>query len=351
VVTEIQDAHPLLAKLLSPRLAPIVFALALICSGQSSTITGTLAGQITMEGFLRFRVRPWLRRLVTRLMAIVPAVAVIWVMGDQGAMQLLLLSQVILSLQLAFAVIPLVKFTGSKQKMGPFVNRPWVKGLAWLVTAVILGLNGKLVYDQTADWMDKAGSSGWLVLAGMAPLVALLAVLLLWMMLRREHAPAAAPGVSAEDVVTAAAGLQKRFKRIGVALDVQPGDSVMLAEAVALAKTHKAELVLMHVVDTAGGQWYGPQTGDLERRHDEAYLDALAERLGRELADQGVPKVEAVLGYGSPPKEIVNLTRQLGIDLVVLGGHGHRRSLDWFYGETVSNVRHGLTIPVYTVRG
>ena len=350
VVTEIQDAQTMLGHLLGSKVAPIAFALALICSGQSSTITGTLAGQITMEGFLRFRVRPWLRRLVTRLMAIVPAVLVIWKVGEQGVYQLLLLSQVILSLQLAYAVVPLVKFTGSKQKMGPFANRWWVKATAWLTTLVILGLNGKLVYEQIVDWKKDAGPYAWLIDAGLVPLVVLLALLLLWMILRRERPVPEAPVVSADEVVTAAAGLQKRFRRIGVALEVQPTDSAMLAEAVALAKTHHAELILMHVVDGVGGQWYGPQTGDLERRHDEAYLESLAERLGRELAAQGVPKVEAVLGYGNPPKEIVKLTRQMGIDLVVLGGHGHRRSLDWFYGETVSNVRHGLNIPVYTVR-
>ncbi len=350
VVTEIQDAQTMLGHLLGSKVAPIAFALALICSGQSSTITGTLAGQITMEGFLRFRVRPWLRRLVTRLMAIVPAVLVIWKVGEQGVYQLLLLSQVILSLQLAYAVVPLVKFTGSKQKMGPFANRWWVKATAWLTTLVILGLNGKLVYEQIVDWKKDAGPYAWLIDAGLVPLVVLLALLLLWMILRRERPLPEAPVVSADEVVTAAAGLQKRFRRIGVALEVQPTDSAMLAEAVALAKTHHAELILMHVVDGVGGQWYGPQTGDLERRHDEAYLESLAERLGRELAAQGVPKVEAVLGYGNPPKEIVKLTRQMGIDLVVLGGHGHRRSLDWFYGETVSNVRHGLNIPVYTVR-
>ena len=275
---------------------------------------------------------------------------VILKVGDHGVYQLLLLSQVILSLQLAYAVVPLIKFTGSKRKMGPFANRPWVGAIAWLVALVILGLNGKLVYDQIAEWIADAGAYGWIVGAASVPLAGLLGLLLLWMMLRRERPARETMTVSADDVVAAAAGLQKRFHRIGVALDAQPTDSSMLAEAVALAKTHRAELVLMHVVDGVGGQWYGPQTGDFERRHDEAYLAALAERLSRELAEYGVPKVEAVLGYGNPPMEIVKLTRQHGLDLVVLGGHGHGRSLDWFYGETVSNVRHRLHIPVYTVR-
>ncbi|MGA2034375.1 MAG: Nramp family divalent metal transporter, partial [Thermoguttaceae bacterium] len=122
-ITEFQQAHAMLNNVLGTRIAPVAFALALICAGQSSTVTGTLAGQITMEGFLRFRIRPWLRRLITRAMAIVPAVAVIVSVGDEGAYKLLILSQVVLSLQLSFAVVPLIRFTGSKQKMGPFANR------------------------------------------------------------------------------------------------------------------------------------------------------------------------------------------------------------------------------------
>lgn len=147
-----------------------------------------------------------------------------------------------------------------------------------------------------------------------------------------------------------AAESPKRFRRIGVALEALPTDSAMLAEAVALARIHKAELVLMHVVNGVGGHWYGPQTGDAESRHDEAYLHDLAERLRHELADQGVPKVEAVLGYGNPPHKLVQLTRQNHIDLVVLGGHGHKGLLDVLLGETIQGVRHGLDIPVLTVR-
>ena len=142
-VERIEDAHAILARVLGSSLAPFAFALALLCAGQSSTITGTLAGQITMEGFLRLRIRPWLRRLVTRALAIVPAVTVILIADDQtvGVYQLLILSQVILSLQLSFAVVPLVRFTSSRQKMGPFVNPRWVQCLAWLVTAVIAALS------------------------------------------------------------------------------------------------------------------------------------------------------------------------------------------------------------------
>lgn len=347
---EIQEAHHMLEYILGSRVAPVAFALALICSGQSSTITGTLAGQITMEGFLRFRVRPWLRRLITRVMAIAPAVAVIVIAGDRSVLQLLILSQVVLSLQLAFAVVPLVKFTGSRQKMGPFVNRWWAQVVAWGVTLVIVFLNGKLVYEQIAQWSEAAGRYGWLVTATSMPLVVALAGLLLWMIVRRERPIRETPEVTADGVAGAAAGMARRFRRIGVALEALPSDSAMLAEAIALAKTHGAELVLMHVVDGAGGHWYGPQTGDAESRQDEDYLINLAQRLRDELTPQGVPRVEAVLGYGSPPREIAKLTQENAIDLMVLGGHGHNPLLDVIRGETVSAVRHRLNIPVLAVK-
>ena len=120
--------------------------------------------------------------------------------------------------------------------------------------------------------------------------------------------------------------------------------------AFALARLHEAELVLMHVVDGVGGQCYGEQTGDEESREDETYLQSLAERLRSDLQGQGVPAVDAILGYGDPSREIVKLAREQGIDFVVMGGHGHRGLLDWLYGQTITGVRHGLTIPVLTVR-
>lgn len=350
IVDELQEAHKLLDQVLGSAVAPYAFALALLCAGQSSTVTGTLAGQITMEGFLRFRMRPWLRRLITRLMAIVPAVAVILAVGDKGIYKLLILSQVVLSLQLSFAVVPLVKFTGSKQKMGPFANPRWVQVLAWTVAGTIMILNGKLIYDQLAEWVETAGAWRWAVLAGVTPVLFGLFGLLGWLVLRRDRLEEKPAPVSAADVASAAATLQKRFNRIGVALEARPTDAVMLAEAVAMAKTHAAELVLMHVVEGVGGQWYGPQTGDMESREDEVYLESLAERLHAELTPQGVPGVRAALGYGDVPAQIVTLARENRLDLLVLGGHGHRGIMDLLRGETIPGVRHGLSIPMFTVR-
>ena len=145
-VADIGDAHKLLAPVLGAGAASVVFAVALLASGQNSTLTGTLAGQIVMEGFLDIKLRPWLRRLITRGIAVVPALVVTIIYGEKGTGELLVLSQVILSLQLSFAVVPLVLFTSSKAKMGVFVNRSWVQVLAWLVSGVIIVLNVYLLY-------------------------------------------------------------------------------------------------------------------------------------------------------------------------------------------------------------
>jgi manganese transport protein len=153
-VAEIQDAYKLLSPTLGVPIAGALFAFALLASGQNSTLTGTLAGQIVMEGFLNIRLRPWLRRLITRVIAIIPAVIVAALFGAGGTAKLLLLSQVILSLQLSFAVIPLVLFTSDRRKMGQFVSPRWLQALAWVTTAVIVLLNGKYL----CDWV---GISAW----------------------------------------------------------------------------------------------------------------------------------------------------------------------------------------------
>jgi manganese transport protein len=152
-VADISDAYYLLAPLLGTTLASTLFAVALLASGQNSTITGTLAGQIVMEGFLDIRLPPWLRRLITRLIAIVPAVIVTAVHGEEGAVGLLILSQVILSLQLSFAVVPLVRFTGERRKMGEFATGRLLSAVAWTVAVVSVALNGWLLIGVFKEWM------------------------------------------------------------------------------------------------------------------------------------------------------------------------------------------------------
>ncbi|MFN8008731.1 MAG: Nramp family divalent metal transporter [Terriglobia bacterium] len=153
-VAGIEDAYELLSPLLGSSLASILFAVALLCSGQNSTLTGTLAGQIVMEGFLNIRLRPWLRRLLTRLLAIVPAILCIALYGEKGTTQLLIFSQVILSLQLSFAVFPLVQFTSDKSKMHEFANSLWLKIVAWGVAIAIAILNGWLLLQTAETWFE-----------------------------------------------------------------------------------------------------------------------------------------------------------------------------------------------------
>jgi manganese transport protein len=141
----------------------VLFAVALLASGQSSTITGTLAGQVVMEGFLRLRIQPWLRRLISRSLAIVPAVLVIGLQGEGAVDELLVLSQVVLSLQLPFAVVPLITFTSQRGRMGAFANPPWVVALSGFVAALIVGLNGKLVFDFLTEWHRQSPGAWWLV--------------------------------------------------------------------------------------------------------------------------------------------------------------------------------------------
>ena len=349
----LQQAPQLLHNLLGSKVAAVAFSLALICAGQSSTLTGTLAGQITMEGFLKFRMRPWARRLITRLAALVPAIVVIALAKgreSEGVFRLLILSQVVLSLQLPFAVVPLVKFTGSKRKMGPFASPRWLQGLAWLATAMIVGLNAMLVSQEVQVWTGSAGAYGWAVLAGIIPVVGLLGALLAWMILRRESPESVQLAVTADKVAQAAVGESQRFQRVGVALEANEHDGPMLAEAISMARAHGAELVLMHVVEGVGGQWFGPQTGDMESRQDDVYLRSLSDRLHTQLQGQGIGAIRPLLGFGDVPRELVRLARQENIDLLVVGGHGHRGLSDLLHGQTIDVVRHGLKIPIMAVR-
>ncbi len=184
VVTEIQQAHKLLEPILGAHIAPIAFAVALLAAGQSSTLTGTISGQVVMEGFLNIRMRPWLRRILTRSIALAPAVVVIAIAGEAGTYRLLILSQVVLSLQLPFAIIPLIHFTSDKQKMGPFASGRLLKMAAWIIAAVIVALNLKLVFDEVVGW-----SATWpWIWAVLVPLI--LVTLWRWAKSRSRHSSA-----------------------------------------------------------------------------------------------------------------------------------------------------------------
>lgn len=357
VVTELKQAYHLLNSALGSELAPVLFGVALICAGQSSTLTGTLAGQITMEGFLHLRMRPWLNRLLTRMMAIVPAVAVIALTGEGGTYELLIFSQVLLSLQLPFAVVPLVRFTASKKKMGPFANRWWMNLLGGLIAVIIITLNVMLVFSEVRGWIGAAGPVWGMWIAVVVSIVAAaLAALLLWLIFKQDRAAGPTQELSALQVAQQATGGGRTYARIGVALEAKASDGQMLAEAISIARAHQAHLVLIHIVEGAGGQWYGQRTRDLEARADEKYIQDLKTQLSSPASAQGSGEVAAglqvtaVLGHGHVVREIARLARDQQLDLLVMGGHGHGRIGDIFHGETITGVRHRLEVPVLSVR-
>jgi manganese transport protein len=343
VVTEIQQAHQLLAPLLGTSLASTLFAVSLIAAGQSSTVTGTLAGQIVMEGFLRFRMRPVIRRLITRMIAIIPAVIVISVKGESGSYDLLIFSQVVLSLQLPFAVVPLIKFTSRRDLMGSFANRLWVRLLAWGAAGVIIALNTLLLVKTISGWIAAAAPGAlwpWVTVVpgavGIALLLGYVAMPDAWR--KRPPVPAAAPGLPTVRFEV------PHYRHIGVALDFGEKDGKVLSHAVALASQHGATLHLFHVVEGVGGIVLGPEAADVEAREDARHLEGIA----RQVEGEGV-RVVTALGYGRVPEELVRLAEGEKIDLLVMGGHGHRGLQDLLFGASISEVRHRLTVPVLVV--
>jgi manganese transport protein len=347
VVHEIQQAHELLAPLLGTALAPTAFGIALLCSGQSSTLTGTLAGQVVMEGFLQIRLKPWVRRLITRSIAIVPAVVVILVAGDAGTYKLLIASQVILSLQLPFAIVPLIQLTSDRRRMGRFASPRWVVALAWVVSAVIIALNGKLVMDLLLEWIalpPPASTVAWLV--GVPVAVGCL-LLLAWIIARpwtRARSVAGVPvQLEASEVLSGL--VVPAVHRAGLALDRSVNDKGVLAYGLGLARDREAELFLVHVVSGIGTQVYGKGVGDQESLEAQQYLDSLC----ADLAARGI-RARSIVGYGVPSASLVDIAKEHHLDLLVLGGHGHRLVGDMMKGQTISSVRHSVTIPVVTIR-
>ena len=354
-VASIEEAHKLLPGFLGAS-APILFGVALLCAGQSSTLTGTLAGQIIMEGYLDLKIAPWLRRLVTRSVALIPAVLTILLVGEQATQHLLVLSQVILSLQLAFAVIPLIHFTSDRWNMGEFATPWWGQVLAWLSAVVIVGLNANLVLDKVGEWVELAKVSGrsmgpiplWCVVEGLLYGVVLGAVsLLAWVTIKPRVWPSTpwkpTPPVELD---WSDALRPRKVGRIAVALERGPGDAEILSRALSIAVAGQTSLTLLHVVDTPMTRVYGSETADRETEADESYLAGVV----LVLEGQGY-QARSVLLYG--PDRAAKLIRQLKkepVDLLVVGSHGHGLVRDLLFGQTVDKVRHGLSIPMLIAR-
>ncbi|MCG9791949.1 Nramp family divalent metal transporter [Flavobacterium algicola] len=345
-VAEIQDAHQFLEPLLGTKWAPILFAVALIAAGQSSTITGTLAGQIIMEGYLNLRIQPWVRRIITRLIAIVPAVIVITIFGEGVTGKLLILSQVILSLQLGFAIIPLIHFVSDKTKMKGFHISKITQIASWIVASIIVILNGKLVYDEITGWLEISDHPIILWLT-VVPMAFGFLILLLYIVFKpvfdkskrviHNHSPH---------------HLKLRFptaktyskRNLAVTVDFSAADEVALNNAFELGG-NDAKYTLIHIVETVGALIHGENTDDHETTIDEKLLMEYEAML----IDKGF-KVSILLGFGSPDKVIPTLINKGDFDVLVMGTHGHTGFKDLVFGTTVDKIRHKISIPLFIVK-
>jgi len=346
-VAEIQDAYKLLAPILGNEYAPVLFAIALIAAGQSSTITGTLAGQIVMEGYLNLRIQPWLRRLITRLLAVLPAFLTIWIAGEKTTGDLLVLSQVILSMQLGFATIPLIHFVSDKVKMGEFVINKYLQILAWLSAIIIVSLNVKLVYEEILSLIEFSGQYSWIVWMTVVPIAVFAFGLLMYISiepflygqryykLNPLHKNKQPLSLNIAKPV---------HKKIAVTVDFSKMDSKTINHALAQGGT-EASYLLIHIVETAGARMLGQDIKDSETKTDKKFLKEYA----RDLLEAGYT-CEIEIGFGNPKREIPKIVAQYGADFLVMGGHGHQALMDWILGTTVSAVRHQLEIPVLIVR-
>ncbi|MDB5353033.1 MAG: natural resistance-associated macrophage protein metal ion transporter [Planctomycetota bacterium] len=353
-VNSIIAAHELLKPLLGAA-APVLFGIALLCAGQSSTLTGTLAGQIVMEGHVHMRIAPWLRRLTTRLLALAPAVIVIAIWGEGKTTELLVLSQVVLSLQLSFAVIPLIHFTSSRRNMGSFATPRWAALLAWVTATIIVALNGKLVLETISAWVRlvPGGSSfgplpaSWALGALLYGVLAAVGLLLAWITIKPLLYPSPAWMEPPAVTLDWADALRPRpLATIGVALEHNPGDAEILNRALSLALPNQTRLVLLHVVDTPMAGVYGSETGDRHSGADARYMAEVVQAL----RDRGFDAESILLHGPDRATELVNRLRRDPVDLLVVGSHGHGLVRDLLFGQTVDRVRHGLEIPMLIAR-
>ncbi|MBP4141077.1 Nramp family divalent metal transporter [Flavobacterium sp. P4023] len=345
-VAEIQDAHKFLAPLLGTKWAPILFAVALIAAGQSSTVTGTLAGQIIMEGYLNLRIQPWVRRIITRLIAIVPAVVVISIFGDGVTGKLLIFSQVILSLQLGFAIIPLIHFVSDKTKMKGFHISRITQIAGWTVALIIVSLNVKLVYDEIKGWLEAAENPLILWLT-VVPLAFAFLLLLFYIIFKpfvskskiniQNHSPHNLK-LKFEELGTLT------HKNIAVTVDFSDSDEVALNTAFKLGGKN-AEYTLIHIVETVGAMVYGEKVDDHETLIDEKLLNEYKEMLSA----KGF-SVAIKLGFGDPAKVIPIIINKENFDILVMGTHGHTGFKDLIFGTTVDKLRHKISIPLLIVK-
>ena len=340
-VAEIKEAHRLLPAFLG-NMAPVLFAIALIAAGQSSTVTGTLAGQIIMEGYLSLRINPLLRRLITRLLAIIPALIVILIYGEENVDKLLIFSQVILSLQLGFAIIPLIHFVSDKKTMGIFAIKPLIKIVSWLVAFVLVFLNLKMLGNEVMGVFENAVL--WpkilVVLAGILCLGLLLYIILHPFISKTKLPSSIQIHPQMDNLITLNIPI---FKKVAIALDFSINDEKLLAYAIGQGK-EDTHYLLIHIVESTSATIFGNESDDYETRNDKERMDSYV----AQLQERGL-NAEGYIGYKNRAKEIVRIVKGINADMLVMGAHGHTGLKDFIYGQTVNTVRHELKIPVLIV--
>ena len=350
-VAKIEDAHALLAPLLGSKLAPILFAIALIAAGQSSTVTGTLAGQIVMEGYLKLRLNPWIRRLITRIVAITPAVLVIGILGEGRVDALLIFSQVILSLQLGYAVIPLIHFVSDKTTMGEFAIGWKIKILSWLVATILVYLNGHLVYDFVASFLIQSNNLflKFILVLLILFFVVLLIFITIYPFIKKDSKQVETDfhGEAVELDWTQASPVH----RIAIAVDFTSTDKKLIKTAINHAYLQKdlnekdvTEFILIHVVESVTANYLLESSDDIESRKDQERLQGYVDAL----ISKGYSATTA-LGYQNRINEIVRIVQEKDAQLLVMGAHNHQGWKDYLFGETIESVRHKVSIPVLIV--
>lgn len=344
-ITKIKDAHILLQSLFG-NLAPTLFAIALICSGQSSTITGTLAGQIVMEGYLNLRISPWIRRLLTRMIAVIPAMFTILYFGEDKLDELLVLSQVILSLQLGFAVVPLIHFNSNKKLMNDFAIGKIVKTLAWISAAIIISLNMKLVYEVVSAFMQTMEQGQWWIQLIILCVIVFALALLLYIIFNPFVSK-----IETEKQIIPHAEVQKlslktqtNYKQIAITVDFSKQDETTIQHAISIGGK-EVNYLLIHIVESAVARRIGKDVMDAESKKDIQNISLYVEDL---IAEGYNTKFE--LGYGKRSSNIANIAEKNNIDLLVMGAHGHQVLKDLIFGSTVDAVRHAVNIPVLVVK-
>lgn len=342
-VVDILQAHKLLQPILGTTLAPILFGVALIAAGQSSTITGTYAGQVVMEGFINLRLQPWVRRLVTRVLAIAPALFCVIYYGERATGALLVLSQVILSLQLSFAIVPLIHFVSSKVYMKDFVASTKTKLISWLLAAIIMVLNVKLVLDTLGSWIGNGANS--LLYVPVVIICVMLALLLIYIIVEpflHSFMQAEARSISIHGNMSIPTIQEiKPYRRIALALDFSMNDKAILSHALNMAKENST-LILIHVVESVGATIYGADIGDQETLRDTETLENYASAL-RKL---GIREVVTEVGYGKPAAVLSEIINKNEVDIVIFGTHGHHGIFDIIYGTIIDKIKHMVDIPI-----